>query len=57
MMDFKDKSCDMFRLFNNRRSPVAAGRIAMTIDWGGMGALWGPSRTMFTGEIADVTER
>ncbi len=43
-MDFKDKSCDLFRMFNDRRALVTAG----TIDG---------YNTMFMGEIVDVIER
>ena len=45
-MDFKDKSYDVFRLFNDRWALVTAGGIddynTMTIAWGSMGTIWGP---------------
>ena len=45
-MDFKDKSYDVFRLFNDRWALVTAGTIddynTMTIAWGSMGTIWGP---------------
>ena len=45
-MDFKDKSYDVFRLFNDCWALVTAGGIdnynTMTIAWGSMGTIWGP---------------
>ena len=45
-MDFKDKSYEVFRLFNDRWALVTAGGIddynTMTIGWGSLGSLWGP---------------
>ena len=45
-MDFKDKSYDVFRMFNDRWALVTAGTIenynTMTIAWGSMGTIWGP---------------
>lgn len=45
-MDFKEKSYDVFRLFNERWALVTAGTIddynTMTIGWGSMGTIWGP---------------
>ena len=44
-MDFKEKSYDVFRLFNDRWALVTAGGIdnynTMTIAWGSMGTIWG----------------
>ena len=45
-MDFKEKSYDVFRMFNDRWALVTAGKIdnynTMTIAWGSMGTIWGP---------------
>ena len=61
IMEFKVKSCDAFRKSNDRGARVTAGAIAhyntVTIAWGSMGTVWGSSRPMFVGEIADGIER
>ena len=45
-VDFKDKSYDVFHMFNDRWALVTAGGIdnynTMTIAWGSMGTIWGP---------------
>ena len=45
-MDFKDRSYEVFRLFNDRWALATAGTIddynTLTIAWGSMGTIWGP---------------
>lgn len=45
-MDFRDKTYDVFRMFNDRWALATAGDLndfnTMTIAWGSMGTIWGP---------------